>query len=1196
VIRIYLRCQDCGYDYDLAGAGPCGYCGGDNLQYWCNGCQNFLAEPRCPSHGGLREPGPVRLDAALAGTPLAFSLALHNIGAAEVHVVLQQPKAVHLEEDHLVIPERQRRVVRGTLATAGMDPGEQVCRIRPHGRCTIAFPVAFTLLATRIPADFPEVLDFGEWVLDGPREHSFTLTSRHSEPLDLLLEIEQSWLQVKSPTLHLEAGASAAVAVVLQPAEVIAGRLVGGVRLRWGGVVGRVEVRADALLPGPRLAPLAPLELGETSEALLERKLVLHNVGQEPLHARLSSAQPWLRVLPTRVKIAPGQTGTVRVVLRPDPDAAGPIESHLRLRYTRPEGEQSVKVPVRLTRPMPVLKIRPDRIDLGQQVVDTDCRGRVELVNSGQGRLRVRLSAEGTGLSVTPEQLVIPGGSSRSARFLFVAAGLDEGEWKGRIVLETNIGPHEVPMEAQVVGPRLGRIRTQNLRTLEQGAPCERGFRIANDGFGVLTCRVSTPTPWLRVLTPEVRVRAGRRARVRYEIDPGALAVGEHRGMIRLEADDTEGEVPIRVEIIEPRGRLEEVAPVELGSIMDPAPVGFEVPLYNLGPGVARGRAPDNLPWLEWTPPTFTLAPDERMSLLGVFVPSAAPLGPVRHEVVLPMETGLQPFQLRCENVQPRLAVESMLDLGSGLPNTTVSAILVLRNVGIAALQGAVRETPFWASVTPEDFRLEPGEACTLAVRAETGGLLPGTARGALLIEAHRTTHEVALRLEVLLPPPRLGPIAPLNLGHMLGGWWGVRPLWIRNVGSGVLTGTARGEPPWLEVVPDRFEVAADRLEELHLQIDADRLLLGPAAGSVVLHAGGEEVRVPVTLTRVPPPVELPEGVALGEHYPGERVQVALPVRNVSGGPVTCLLTCDRPGVVLRPDRFALEAGARQEVSCWVDLTEWSPGEERFTISLEEVQGTRQFVSVGVEVRRPTLGLAVQPASVDLGLVDPGEERRLALRLTNWGPVPVRMPDWEDKGQAEVWVPGCEVPNDGSMRVEAVFRPGPSSIAEKPCRQVLAFSADGAEPCPQVELRWRVRARPSPVLTWLACLAVFLAGLLTAPRLLEPSRSVALTAAMAWLLWWPWRRPGEGVRRLAVLGGWCVLAFLPLPLPGGLWNAGLPRLAAIGFLGLMLSMAWAPGLWRKRTWPSREFARVLLGAGIAGCVLFGSQAIRLLIP
>ena len=52
----------------------------------------------------------------------------------------------------------------------------------------------------------------------------------------------------------------------------------------------------------------------------------------------------------------------------------------------------------------------------------------------------------------------------------------------------------------------------------------------------MLTCRVSTLTPWLRVVTPEVRARVGRRARVRYEVNPGALAVGEHRGLIRLEA------------------------------------------------------------------------------------------------------------------------------------------------------------------------------------------------------------------------------------------------------------------------------------------------------------------------------------------------------------------------------------------------------------------------------------------------------------------------------------------------------------------------------------------------------------------------------------------------------------------------------------------------------------------------------------
>lgn len=501
----------------------------------------------------------------------------------------------------------------------------------------------------------------------------------------------------------------------------------------------------EAMAAAPRLDFLPAIVVLRTPNpgSTVRTSVALKNTGNVSLTANLSTSARWIKTETKQLTLAPGESAQVKLRAGSKKTDTGTLEA--KLTANAPGGPYSALV--RYILPDPEVMAEP--VIFGELRPGRTAFAEVTLRNVGRVRVTCTVAPAHAWLRILPTRVNLPPGREKKIRVRALLTATQDGPQRSELLVSSETGVLlRVPVSAIGKVPKgvLRSVRKQRLRNAI-GPPVERKFQVANDGDGRLDVSATTDKPWVRVLTPELRVAPGKKRKLRYVLDLPVLPRGEHSATIALTSNGGNATVPVTVHILDPNPVLEVLPTPELGLIMPEVPLSAFVQVRNAGIGLLHVQAESENPRVSVTPSHVDV--------------SAGP--PVRFNLMVPVEGlagGEHEFGVRFTSnggdgraaIRFRLPVEridvpAMIDLGERPAGRASGGAVRVRNIGPDRVTLRVRGEDQGLRPGTEWLSLLPGETVSVPFRME----LPASARGpvtsAILIEGRLLRHAVAVRV-----------------------------------------------------------------------------------------------------------------------------------------------------------------------------------------------------------------------------------------------------------------------------------------------------------------------------------------------------------------------------------------------------------------------------------------------------------------
>jgi hypothetical protein len=522
----------------------------------------------------------------------------------------------------------------------------------------------------------------------------------------------------------------------------------------------------EAVEAAPRLDFIpSPLALRTPKPGNTVRSsVVLKNTGNVPLTAEVVSSAKWLVVEAKPLALAPGEFAEVKLRAKCKKTDSGTLAATLRA--DAPGGPY--EVPVTLALPEPELTVEP--VSFGDLRPGRAAFAEVVVRNTGRVRVDCTVAPADPWLRVTPGRINLPAGRRKALRARALLTAAHDGPQRAELVFTSAAGVvARVPVTAtgEVPRPVLRAVRRQRLRNA-LGPPVVRKFQVANDGDGRLEVTATADQPWVKVLTPALRVAPGKRRKLRYELDIPALSRGEHSATVTLASNGGRAAVPITVHVLDPNPVLEVVAPPALGTVMPDVPLSAFVQVRNAGVGLLTVKAVS-----EWS--DVVVAPAEAEVRNGP---------PVRFSLAVPLdglpggdhELGVRFTSNGGEGraaLRFRLPVElidapALIDLGERAAGRLTGDALRITNAGPDRVSLRLRGGDQWIRPGADRVAVSPGETVCVPFRLDVPASTLGPQVTTITLQGRTARHVVpvrfvARRVELIVSPPviELGEMVP---------------------------------------------------------------------------------------------------------------------------------------------------------------------------------------------------------------------------------------------------------------------------------------------------------------------------------------------------------------------------------------------------------------------------------------------------
>ncbi len=404
---------------------------------------------------------------------------------------------------------------------------------------------------------------------------------------------------------------------------------------------------------------------------------------------------------------------------------------------------------------------------------------------------------------------------------------------------------------------------------------------------------------------------------------------------------------------------------------------------------------------------------------------TAAPAGRQRFTRAMLIDSGRpQWVSVELEESAPSLAVSSSLvDFGVVGPEETTATLLV-SNAGSGLLQAKANVRYPWLRVRPTQLLLAAGEQLPLTVVLDASRARhAGTYEDALLIDSDWGQAAVSIRFELArralhLPAPdvHLGPIP------------GDRPVQtsagVENRGEVPLALRATAREQWISISPKAARIPPG--ETLALRVRVDPRALPPGAFrseraiELETEAGREFLSVSGVVLR-PLLATSERAIDFGALRPGElsSAQKTLVVSNRGSSPLRFRARPQVPWLGIWPEEGSLQPGQstalvlRPVPSAIVQPGTYSHEQ---AIAIDSDGGSLTVSCLLLLVRGQ---FAVEPGSVDFGLISPHSLAERQLRLTNPGTAPVHWQANTDATWLELVPISGELPPGASQVLSA---------------------------------------------------------------------------------------------------------------------------------------------------------------------------------
>ncbi|NOZ28093.1 MAG: protein kinase [Chloroflexi bacterium] len=418
--------------------------------------------------------------------------------------------------------------------------------------------------------------------------------------------------------------------------------------------------------------------------------------------------------------------------------------------------------------------------------------------------------------------------------------------------------------------------------------------------------------------------------------------------------------------------------------------------IRNTGQGVLVGEVESTLPWLEVRDARFSCRPGEEARVIVVAHGKQLPLEGERAPRALRIITnrGATWIPALASLIVPSLAVQpTSIDFGQVRHGQEAQAEIVIANQGGGEIQGAVRSTVTWLSVTPRQFQIGAEEGQKIHVRFHGDLAPPGVEEAADVLVVDSDYGQARLSVRWRWAEPEM-VLAPEKLA------WGARErgseaeitLTITNSGTAPLEGRLLSRCDWIDVSPERFSCAPGESQSIRVHAHLEGLPAGVTAlGEALVIESNAGRKILATSVEILAPVlqVKPISLDLGEAEWGEVRRGSLRISNQGTIPLRANLKALLPWLHLEPTEIECAPGKSARVVVEARTEEMLQGGDWQAapgIHIESNAGARD-VPISLLVYKPEM--QVEPEFLNFGVIPREGVGELTLYISNPGTAPL---------------------------------------------------------------------------------------------------------------------------------------------------------------------------------------------------------------
>ncbi|MFZ5918419.1 MAG: BACON domain-containing protein [Chloroflexota bacterium] len=359
--------------------------------------------------------------------------------------------------------------------------------------------------------------------------------------------------------------------------------------------------------------------------------------------------------------------------------------------------------------------------------------------------------------------------------------------------------------------------------------------------------------------------------------------------------------------------------------------------------------------------------------------------------------------------IRPRLDVSPRgFDFGQIPPTKKAIARLHIHNKGQGFLTGRI-ESPFpWLAVPRPFFGCRGGQTAEVSVVARGRRLPAGVTHSpqAILITSNGGQAWLEARAESSEPVLAV-QTARLDFGPITPGSSHIAHLSLSNQGGGLLSGSVHSRLPWLRVRRPEFRCPAGAsaripIELIGGQMPPEAIDAARVQRALVVDSDTAQATVDIAWQWARPGLALDTtALDFGAARRPARITRSVTLSNPGTAELVGRATSQVNWLQVQPAEFSCPPGSQQTLRLVADTANL-PGGDTLVAEAVMIQANagRQALTAAVEVLAPEL--VVEPAFVELGTVQDGDDVEVAITVSNRGSV-----SWE--GQAHSTLPWLSV-------------------------------------------------------------------------------------------------------------------------------------------------------------------------------------------
>jgi len=616
----------------------------------------------------------------------------------------------------------------------------------------------------------------------------------------------------------------------------------------------------------------------------------------------------------------------------------------------------------------PSLQVGPRGFDFEVIPASMKAIAEIQIRNKGQGYLTGHVESPLPWLTVPSPIFGCRAGETVKVKVVARGRRLPPGRTKSpqAILVSSNGGQTWLEARAESARPEIA-VEPSMLDfgpITRSGAHMAR-LTISNRGGGLLSGRVVSKVPWLRVRHPAFRCPAGASARIAIELmgakmPPEAAEANRLRQALLIDSDS--GQVTVGIAWTWARPGLSlNVTALNFGPVEQGARLERILTLSNPGTADLVGQVSSEVDWLTVEPVEFRCPPGGEQIIMVRGRTARLPGGDtlISEAIRIKANAGQQSLSAAVEVLAAELLVEPMaLELGTVRDGQDVEMTVMVSNPGSLPWEGEIFSNAPWLTVTQDRLLCEPGHSVPVIVVLNTAAFESGgewSIKDALRIVGQGKERSIAAHV-ALERPQLLVERHSLDFGVIEKTEVVTLPLRIANAGTGELEWWIEwpktGLEAWLEVEPTGGTCAAG--EEAIVQVKAYALALTGEAGQAWLtvhsNAGRADLSASVTLS-APRLVVEPPRLNLGASENYAPLSQTMRVSNRGMGLLQGTVTARAPWLSCSPAKFECHTGASALIEVQAHPQDLRQGEHEAADALWiESNGGNEEVSAQLSV------------------------------------------------------------------------------------------------------------------------------------------------------------------------------------------------------------------------------------------------------